>query len=201
MPNMFVPEERWAPDSWGINHPLTVRAHREHGLEDAGYGYWGFSPASDPTESVNGYREYGVDAIGHEPGRLLLRRREHQLRRRVYRAARSRDTNPNPTYGDGVVTPHALFLAMHHEPQQAYDNLRKLQRNLGPTARAASTTPSQSKGQGRASATCRWTRRWCMGSIGNVFGGGIVRRAFSCRRHPPHHPAVDRPGGVRLRFR
>ena len=32
MPNMFVPEEQWAPKSWGINHPLTVRAQREHGL-------------------------------------------------------------------------------------------------------------------------------------------------------------------------
>ena len=25
MPALFVPEERWAPHSWGVNHPLTVR--------------------------------------------------------------------------------------------------------------------------------------------------------------------------------
>ena len=37
---------------------------------------------------------------------------------------------PNPTYGDGVVTPHALFLAMHVESREAYDNLRKLEREL-----------------------------------------------------------------------
>ena len=30
-------------------------------MDDAKYGYWGFSPASDPA---GGYREYGVDAIG-----------------------------------------------------------------------------------------------------------------------------------------
>ena len=24
MPALFVPEERWAPRSWGENHPLTV---------------------------------------------------------------------------------------------------------------------------------------------------------------------------------
>ena len=31
---------------------------------EAGYGYWGFSPSSDP---VGGYREYGVDALGLNP--------------------------------------------------------------------------------------------------------------------------------------
>ena len=41
-----------------------MRAQREHGLDEAGYGYWGFSPSSQPT---GGYREYGVDAIGMEP--------------------------------------------------------------------------------------------------------------------------------------
>ena len=47
--------------SWGVNHPLYVRAQIHHGLEEAGYGYWGFSPSNNPD---GGYREYGVDAIG-----------------------------------------------------------------------------------------------------------------------------------------
>ena len=64
MPDVFVPEASWAPRSWGLNHPLHVRAQREHGLVEAGYGYWGFSPSSDP---VGGYREYGVDALGLNP--------------------------------------------------------------------------------------------------------------------------------------
>ena len=58
------PESNWAPRSWGINHPLHVRAQREHGLVEAGYGYWGFSPSSDPFA---GYREYGVDQLGLNP--------------------------------------------------------------------------------------------------------------------------------------
>ena len=45
MVTLFVPEDVWAPRSWRINHPLYVRAQIEHGLEDAGYGFWGFSPA------------------------------------------------------------------------------------------------------------------------------------------------------------
>ena len=32
---LFVPEDRWAPKSWGVNHPLYVRAQIEHGLIEA----------------------------------------------------------------------------------------------------------------------------------------------------------------------
>ena len=65
MPDVFVDEATWAPNSWGRNHPLHVRAQREHGLIDADYGYWGFSPSSNPA---GGYREYGVDPLGLGPG-------------------------------------------------------------------------------------------------------------------------------------
>ena len=61
MVTLFVPEDVWAPRSWGINHPLYVRAQIAHGLEEAGYGYWGFSPAASPR---GGYEVYGVKALG-----------------------------------------------------------------------------------------------------------------------------------------
>ena len=61
---LFVPEEEWGRRSWGVNHPLYVRAQIEHGLDEAEYGYWGFSPSNNPA---GGYREYGVDPIGLEP--------------------------------------------------------------------------------------------------------------------------------------
>ena len=64
MPTLFVPEERWAPGSWGVNHPLWVRAQIHHGLAEARYGYWGFSPSNTPE---GGYGVYGVDAIGIGP--------------------------------------------------------------------------------------------------------------------------------------
>ena len=64
MVTLFVPEDVWAPRSWGVNHPLYVRAQIEHGLEDAGYGFWGFSPAQSPR---GGYEIYGVEAIGTDP--------------------------------------------------------------------------------------------------------------------------------------
>ena len=64
MPSLFLPEEEWAPGSWGANHPLTVDAQIFHGMEEAGYGYWGFSPSDVPE---GGYRVYGVDGIGSDP--------------------------------------------------------------------------------------------------------------------------------------
>ncbi len=180
MPNVFVPEERWAPNSWGINHPLTVRAHREHGLYDAEYGYWGFSPASDPT-ILNGYREYGVDAIGLNPEGYYsdVERTNYDRGYRGCPLPEDEPTNPDPDYKRGVVTPHALFLAMHHEPRQAYDNLIKMQRNLGAYGEggfydALVVNPEPIVAQRYLSLD----QAMIMGSIGNVFGGDIVRRAF-----------------------
>ncbi len=60
---LFVPEARWAPESWGVNHPIYTRAQIEQGLIVRKYGVWGFSPALDPA---GGYRTYGVDGLGTE---------------------------------------------------------------------------------------------------------------------------------------
>lgn len=117
MPDMFVPESAWAPRSWGVNHPLHVRAQREHGLIEAGYGYWGFSPASDPFAR---YREYGVDALGLNPEGYFSDQEKTDYHY----------DNPPTSYGDGVVTPHAAFLAMMHEPKQAIQNLQRLEKNF-----------------------------------------------------------------------
>ena len=54
MPSLFVPEERWAPRSWGVNHPLVVRAQIYHGMKEAGYGYWGFSPPARTSSALCG---------------------------------------------------------------------------------------------------------------------------------------------------
>ena len=82
MPALFVPEEEWGPHSWAVNHPLTVAAQIHHGLVEAEYGYWGFSPANIPE---GGYTEYGVDAIGMNPERLPVEQRQHVRRPRLRR--------------------------------------------------------------------------------------------------------------------
>ena len=122
---LLVPEEQWAPRSWGVNHPLYVRAQIEHGKEEARYGYWGFSPSNNPD---GGYREYGVDPIGLNPDGYA----SDQERTLVdYGFEGCRPGAPLPArYGRGVVTPHASFLALDFEQGQALANLAKLRRNF-----------------------------------------------------------------------
>ncbi|MEV8540247.1 glucoamylase family protein [Streptomyces sp. NPDC051572] len=98
---LFVPEAAWSPYSWGTTRQRYVRSQIEHGLDEAKYGYWGFSPANIPE---GGYREYGVDAIGmQEDGYNSL----------------------------GVVTPHASFLALPYAAPEALANLTALARDFG----------------------------------------------------------------------
>ncbi|MCM0620148.1 glucoamylase family protein [Nocardioides bruguierae] len=118
---LFVPEDEWGPQSWGVNHPLYVQGQMEHGLDEAGYGYWGFSPSNNPA---GGYREYGVDQLGLDgPGYT-----SDQERTDVDQPFEGcREGSEAPTeYGDGVVTPHASFLALRYKPGAALANLRKI---------------------------------------------------------------------------
>jgi hypothetical protein len=123
MVNLIVPEAIWGPDSWGVNHPLYVQAHIEHGLEEAGYGYWGFSPSNVPE---GGYREYGVEAIGLDPDGYP----SNNDRTNVdygFEGCPGREPQPLPTeWPNGVVTPHASFLALEFAPQAALRNLENL---------------------------------------------------------------------------
>ncbi len=174
MPDVFVPEARWAPRSWGINHPLHVRAQREHGLLEADYGYWGFSPASDPFAN---YREYGVDALGLNPDGYFSD--EEKTNYDVGFGTCRPATNPHPTFGDGVVTPHASFLAMLHEPRAAYDNLVRIQRELGAYGDGGFFDAVAVRSGTIARRYLALDQAMVMGAIGNVLAHDVVRRAFS----------------------
>ncbi|WP_168221667.1 glucoamylase family protein [Aquisphaera giovannonii] len=114
MVTLFVPEDVWAPRSWGINHPLYVQAQIQHGIEEARYGFWGFSPANCPR---GGYEVYGVKALGTDPLGYLS----------FDVGAPPSPAAPNmPPSKHGVVTPHAAFLALRFAPREAMENLRKM---------------------------------------------------------------------------
>jgi hypothetical protein len=129
MPTLFVPEDVWAGGSWRANHPLWVGAQINHGLRDAGYGYWGFSPANVPE---GGYETYGVDAIGMNPTGYPSNE-DATLVDHGFAGCPGRDPLPDPppsAYTNGVVTPHAAFLALRWAPEQTLANLRKLERDF-----------------------------------------------------------------------
>jgi hypothetical protein len=115
MVTLFVPEDLWAPRSWGVNHSLYVRAQMAHGLEEAGYGYWGFSPAASPR---GGYQVYGVRAIGTSP--------EGYQSYEAGLPGPPRGMSHSVSSVHGVVTPHAAFLALRYAPHEAIANLRAL---------------------------------------------------------------------------
>jgi hypothetical protein len=128
MPALVVPEKLWGPKSWGINHPLYVEAQIEFGLVAAGYGYWGFSPASDPA---GGYREYGVDALGMEANGYSADAKRLTLVDSGWAdEGCARPAQPIADYGEGVVTPHAAFLALAFAPEAALANLQALRRDF-----------------------------------------------------------------------
>jgi hypothetical protein len=126
---LFVPEAQWGPNSWGINHPLYVQAQIYHGMKDAQYGYWGFSPATNPS---GGYMAYGVDAIGMQTDGYPSNN-DNTLVDYGFDSCTGRTTvsiPPASAYTNGVVTPHASFLAMQFAPREALQNLANLRNHF-----------------------------------------------------------------------
>jgi hypothetical protein len=172
MPNLFVPEERWGPRSWGRNHPATVDGQIEHGMNDAKYGYWGFSPASDPFGE---YKAWGVEAMGMDP---LGYPSDVEGSNYDGGFGDCRPAGPAPTYGDGVVTPHAVFLAMRYAPQAALSNLARIERNLhayGPGGFYDAVAVRSGQVARRYLAL---DQGMILGAIGNQLAGDDIRRGF-----------------------
>ncbi|MBY8870271.1 DUF3131 domain-containing protein [Micromonospora sp. PLK6-60] len=172
MPDLFVPEARWAPNSWGRNHPATVAGQIEHGMNDARYGYWGFSPASDPA---GGYMAWGVDAMGMDTDGY-----PSDMERSKYDAGFGdcRPAGPEPDYGDGVVTPHAAFLALPYAKGPVVDNLARLKADFdsyGP----GGFYDAVAVGSGTvAKRYLSLDQAMIMAALGNELRHDLIRRAF-----------------------
>ena len=177
MPSLFLPEERWGPGSWGANHPLTVRAQIHHGLVEADYGYWGFSPANIPE---GGYAGYGVDAIGMDPNGMPSNEDATLVDHGYPACGRPAQPDPPPSaYTNGVVTPHAAFLALRWAPREAVENLRRLERDFPGMYGKWGFRDTVNVDTGVASnAYLSLDQGMIMAAIGNALGGDVLRRAF-----------------------
>jgi hypothetical protein len=182
MPTLFVPEERWAPGSWGVNHPLWVRAQMHHGLAEARYGYWGFSPSNTPE---GGYGVYGVDAIGSNPDGYPSNE-DATLVDHGFPGCPGRDPQPDPppsAYTNGVVTPHASFLALRYAPRDALANLRRLERDFPGLYGKWGFRDSVNVDTGHVSDYyLSLDQGMAMAALGNALGGDVLRRAFATQR-------------------
>ncbi|CAN5768923.1 hypothetical protein BH18ACT15_BH18ACT15_07510 [soil metagenome] len=146
---LVVPEERWAPDSWGVTHPLYVESQIEHGGVDNALGLWGFSPSNKPE---GGYREYGVDAIG---------------------------MNPDGYFSDNVVTPHASFLALRYAPRAATSNLQALADRFGAFGRYGFYDSVRVSTGEVSDCVLALDQGMIMAAIANAVSGDDMRRYFS----------------------
>jgi Putative glucoamylase/RTX calcium-binding nonapeptide repeat (4 copies) len=178
MPPLFVPEDRWGPGSWRPNHPLTVDAQIHHGLVQAGYGYWGFSPANVPE---GGYSAYGVDAIGMDPNGYPSNG-DRTLVDAGFSGCDGRPPVPEPppsAYTNGVVTPHAAFLALRWAPQRALANLALLESDFEGLYGGWGFRDSVNVDSGVASNFyLSLDQGMIMAALGNALAGDVLRRAF-----------------------
>jgi hypothetical protein len=183
---LFVPEEKWGTKSWALTHPTYVQAQIEHGMDEAKYGYWGFSPSNNPA---GGYSVYGVDAIGMEPsgypsdqnaagtdpGKTLV-----DYGYVAQDGTECRPAQPLPTqYNQGVVTPHASFIAYRYAPEAALKNLANLRHDFGAYGPGGFydsvnvTTGEMSK------RYLSLDQGMVMAALGNALAGDIMRQPFS----------------------
>jgi hypothetical protein len=177
MPPLFVPEDRWGPGSWRANHPLTARAQVHHGLIEAGYGYWGFSPANVPE---GGYATYGVDAVGMDPNGYPSNE-DGTLVDAGFPGCPDRPGVPAPppsAYTNGVVTPHAAFLALRFAPGRALANLARLERDFDVYDRWGFRDSVNVDTGVPSSFYLSLDQGMIMAAIGNALGGDMLRRAF-----------------------
>ncbi|WP_433359346.1 glucoamylase family protein [Actinoplanes sp. CA-142083] len=172
MPDLFVPEAAWGPNSWGRNHPATVAAQIEHGLNDARYGYWGFSPASNP---FGGYSAWGVDAMGMDTDGY-----PSDVQGGKYDAGFGdcRPAGPPAVYGDGVVTPHAAFLALPYAKQPALRNLSKIKSDFDAYGPGGFYDAVAVRSKTVAKRYLSLDQSMIMGAIGNVSANNVLKRAF-----------------------
>ncbi len=183
MPALFVPEERWAPGSWGANHPLTVDAQIHHGLTEAGYGYWGFSPANVPE---GGYDAYGVDGIGSDPNGYPSNE-DRTLVDAGFPGCPDpeRPGHPDPppsAYTNGVVTPHAAFLGLRYRPHAAVENLRNLERDFDIYTPLGFLDSVNVDTRVVSDSYLSLDQGMIMAALGNALGHDVLRKAFATRR-------------------
>jgi hypothetical protein len=177
MPALFVPEEAWGPRSWAVNHPLTVAAQIHHGLVEAEYGYWGFSPANIPE---GGYSEYGVDAIGMNPEGYASNNDKTYVDRGFVGCGREPKPDPAPSaYTNGVVTPHAAFLALRWAPDRVLDNLANLEADFDIYGRWGFRDSVNVQTGVVSGAYLSLDQGIVMAAIGNALADDVLRDAFA----------------------
>ena len=127
-----------------------------------------------------GYSVYGVDAVGSNPEGYPSNN-DNTLVDAGFPGCPDRPAKPAPppaAYTNGVVTPHASFLALRWDRRGALDNLAKLRADFDVYSRWG-FRDAVNVGSGRVSpAYLSLDQGMIMAAIGNALTRDGVRRAF-----------------------
>jgi hypothetical protein len=105
MANEIVPETSWGLHSFGLNDLRTAQVQIKYATEALDYPVWGMSPSST-ADDTGGYGSFGVEGLVFPRGEGL--------------------SICSFCATEGVVTPHASFLALDVVRQEAFDNIQAL---------------------------------------------------------------------------
>jgi hypothetical protein len=178
MPALFVPEEVWGPRSWAVNHPLTVAAQIHHGMSEAGYGYWGFSPSNIPE---GGYNAYGVDGIGMNPEGYPSNEDNTFVDPGFTGCRDGKPTPPPSAFTNGVVTPHAAFLALRWAPNAVMADLAALKSDFAIYDRWGFRDSVNVDSGAVSNAYLALDQGIEMAAIGNALADDVLRDAFATK--------------------
>jgi hypothetical protein len=162
-----------------------VDAQIYHGLREARYGYWGFSPSNVPEVPAGSpegdYAAYGVDAVGMNadgyPSNEDATYVDHG-----FAGCPDRPAKPSPppsAYTNGVVTPHAAFLALRWRPEASLADLSRLARDF-PVYTRWGFRDSVNVGTGAVSPYyLSLDQGMIMAALGNALDDDVLRKAFA----------------------
>jgi hypothetical protein len=157
-----------------------VGAQIHHGLREAAYGYWGFSPANVPE---GGYAVYGVDAVGMDANGYPSNE-DVTLVDAGFPGCPGRPPQPDPppsAYTNGVVTPHAAFLALRWAPRQTIANLGRLEADFDVYGKWGFRDSVNVDTGVASNFYLSLDQGMIMAAIGNALAGDVLRRAFVTR--------------------
>ena len=153
MVSLFVPEAEWAPQGWGVNHPLYVRASIENARNEGKLAAWGASPSSVPGTG-DAYGIYGVSPLRADGQRAQ-------------------------TVGESVVTPHASFLALPFATREALDNIEILAGRFKAYGSLGFLDAVDVASGQVAECELALDQGMIMAALANVLGDRTLQRAFT----------------------
>jgi hypothetical protein len=139
----------------------------------------GFSPANTPG---GGYAAYGVDAIGMNPDGYPSNE-DNTLVNHGFAGCPGRGPQSDPPRSactNGVVTPHAPFLALRYAPQAAMIDVEKLARDFPGLHTKWGFRDSVNIDSGVVSSSYpSLDQGMIMAAVGNALGDDFLRSAFA----------------------